>query len=52
MRIPLEIYYLHAYKALALQAGVMHFCRMQVSSFWLNFTEPQVMLTLLKKLAI
>jgi len=52
MRIPLKVYYLHAYKAAALQVGLVHFCRMQVSSVWLNFTELQVTLMLLKKLAI
>jgi len=48
----LKVYYLHAYKAAALQVGLVHFCRMQVSSVWLNFTELQVTLMLLKKLAI
>jgi len=52
MRIPLEVHYLHAYQAAALQIGVVHFCGKLVSHVCLNFTEPQVTLMLLKKLVI
>ncbi len=52
MRIPLKVHYLHAYMAATLHVEIVAFCSMQVSSVWLNLTEPQVTLMLLQKLAI